>query len=150
MSEKNAAPQANAGEMDMSLESVALVLFAERSRHSGGANVKRIATMCFRDAETFLEVSRGYRPGMAKSAVSDKRADCFAPNLLKTHPHNLVSRQHGDLKRAQRVYEWLKANPLAKTYESDDGLILWKEPEVRLARQLLPEYCEPAKVPATA
>lgn len=148
MSEKNAAAQANTGEIDMSLESVALVLFAERSTHSGGANVKRIATICFQDAETFLEVSRSYRPGMAKAANNDKRSDCFAPNLLKTHPHNLVSRRHGDLKRAQKVYEWLTANPLAKTYESDDGLILWKEPEVRLARQLLPEYCSPAKVPA--
>lgn len=120
------------------VQQVALQLFAERSGR-GKADPREIALQAFRDAKVFTEVSELYlADNLPVAAAEDPRAICFAPNLKKTHPYNLVSRQHGDLNRVARIYAQLEANQNLETLEE----LEWDAPTTTLARTLFPSYLE--------
>lgn len=124
------------------VEKVALQLFAERSSRIVRLGATRqVALESFRDAQTFLQVQAEFRSGRLVTAapLKDPRAECFAPNLKKTHPHNLVSQEFGDLSRVAKIYAELKADPTRETYEECD----WDKPQVDLARILFPAFLTP-------
>jgi hypothetical protein len=102
------------------LDSLAFEIFSKRVAMGQGAGKQggeRIAERSFREAETFLAVRArvhagdiDLKPASAKGAIM---ADCCAPNLPRTHPHNLVSARLGDLTKVKRILSWLRANPLS-------------------------------------
>ena len=120
------------------VEQVALQLFAERSGR-GKADPREIALQAFRDATVFTQVSALYRENkMPVAAAEDPRAICFAPNLKKTHPYNLVSRQHGNLNRVAEIFAELDKDKSRERYEE----LEWDEPTTSLARTLFPAYLD--------
>ena len=134
---KTPAASSTASDAD-AVQQVALQLFAERSGR-GKAAPREIALQAFRDAKVFTEVSALYRDdNLPVAAAEDPRAICFAPNLKKTHPYNLVSRQHGDLNRVARIYAQLEANQSLETLEE----LEWDAPTTTLARTLFPSYLD--------
>lgn len=134
------APSANDAD---AVQQVALKLYAERSGR-GKADPREIALQAFRDAEVFTEVSALYRADkLPVPAAQDPRAICFAPNLKKTHPYNMVSRQHGDLNRVARIYSQLEANPTIEAFEE----LEWDAPTTSLARTLFPSYLDKSGQP---
>ena len=116
---------------------VALQLFAERSARAPGRAVEQVAIQCFRDAEAFAKVQADYAAnGLGADPAESPLADCFAPNLKRTHPHNLVSREWGDLNRVRQIGKLLTEKPNLETYEELD----WDVPTTRLARTIFPHY----------
>jgi hypothetical protein len=127
---------------------IARDLFAERSARAFGRNVKSLAIQCYRDAATFHEISQLYELDALETdkPAGPQLSEVSAPNLKKTHPHNLVSRRFGDLKKVREVNAWLKANPTAETYED----LEWDAPTTKLARILFPEFIVDEKPAALA
>ncbi len=119
----------------MSLTSVALELFKMRSMQSG-TTPQQLAINCFRDAKVFLEITDQLTAGEIELSVDDRNPldTAFAPNLKRTHPINLMSREWGDIKKVQSVLADLEANPAADAYEP----YAWGKPETNQARALFP------------
>lgn len=117
------------------LEAYAFELYAQRNR-SRRTN-ESVAVDCFRDAEAFMSVAKKARAGRLPKRDDDSPLDFVrAPNLPRTHPVNLTSRAHGDLKKVQEVNEWLLQNPEAKEYSP----LGWGQDEVTKARLIFPVY----------
>lgn len=138
------------------LDDLAFRIYAERlaahpSRRSGEAE----AIDSYRQAEVFLGVRRRIKAGELKPApagAASLLADCWAPNLPRTHPYNLVSQQQGDLTKVSRIKRFLDANP---TPENDPAPLIvkinrdfadlnlnWDLPTINLARAILPAHCQ--------
>jgi hypothetical protein len=117
------------------LNAVALELFKARSMHPG-TTPQQLAITCFRDAQAFLKVTDQLVAGEIELVNSDANPldVAFAPNLKRTHPINLMSREWGDIAKVQTALTDLDANPAADTYEPYS----WGKPEVNQARALFP------------
>lgn len=99
-------------------------------------------------AEAFLAIRDRVRAGDMKPVKQDGLlADCFCPNLKRTHPYNLVSQRLGDLTKVDRIAQFLNKNP---TPESDPQELVsrlnsefaldWDMPTINTARVIFPEY----------
>lgn len=110
------------------------------------------ALAAYKKAEAFMAIRDRVRAGETKAVRQEGPAltDCFAPNLKRTHPHNLVSQKFGDLAKVNRISQFLDKNP---TPEGDaDELISkinrefpelsWDLPTINTARAILPAYCK--------
>jgi hypothetical protein len=136
---QSAAPAGLETEVTSTRDDVALELFIHRSSGPGARlATAEVAKTCFRDAETFLKVQADVKAGKLEIAepTGPQLKDWRAPNLKPTHPHNLVSRAHGNLAKVAEILEWLESNPLAKTFDE----LGWDEPTTSLARVLFPEF----------
>ena len=144
-----AEKQAGASELD----ALAFELFksaaAAHPVKRGGQNV---AVDAYRKAEAFLAVRDRIRAGelAPQEPGGPKLADCCAPNLRRTHPHNLVSQRLGDLAKVHRIKQWLDRNP---TQESDPAELVaklarefpdldWDMPTINTARAVFPAYAK--------
>lgn len=108
------------------------------------------ARAAYAKAEAFLAVRERVRAGEMKPAKQDgpKLCDVSAPNLRRTHPHNLVSQRFGDLAKVNRIAKWLDQNPTPESnpdelvdrlkYEFTD--LDWDLPTINVARTIFPEY----------
>lgn len=115
----------------------------------GGEQQARAA---YQKAEAFLAVRERVRAGDLKAVKQEGPVltDCWAPNLKRSHPHNLVSQKLGDLNKVNRIAKFLEQNP---TPESDpDELVSrvnrefpdlgWDLPTINTARVVFPEYAK--------
>lgn len=101
-------------------------------------------------AEAFLAVRDKARAGELKAVKSDTPvlADCFAPNLKRNHPFNLVSQKFGDLNKVNRIAKWLDVNPtpesepeeLVSRINREFPDLSWDQPAINTARAIFPEY----------
>ena len=130
-------------EASQQLDAVALRLFAERSSHASGRNVEYVAVQAYRDAETFLKVQAGFKGGKyAEKKETRILNDSFAPNLKKTHPHNLVSQEYGDINRVKEICAKLEHDPTMEVYSDLD----WDKPTTSIARTIFPQYVKAAEL----
>ena len=130
-------------------------LAAEFAKSSAAVNPRidanQRAIIAFREASAFLAVRDKLREGKLTSEkpVGPQLSDCRAPNLPKTHPHNMVSSVHGSLDRVQKIKKWLDAHP---TPESEPEQLIpqlnrefpecnWDLPAINTARAIFPAYC---------
>ena len=122
------------------LESLAFEIFKETvAKIPANRLGEQVAIEAYRKAEAFLKIRDRVRSGepLVKQADGPQLCDASAPNLKKTHPHNLVSKRFGDLAKVNRIAKWLGDNPTTETSEEMD----WDAPTTALARVLLPAYC---------
>lgn len=115
----------------------------------GGEHMARDA---YQKAQAFLAVRDKVRSG----ALSPEKprglqlADCSAPNLRPTHPHNLVSQRFGDLLRVNRIKKWLDAHPtpekepeeVVQQLNREFPELSWDLAAVNTARVIFPAYAE--------
>lgn len=105
----------------------------------------------YREAEMFLAVREKVRAGEVKPKAPEgpQLCDCSAPNMRKTHPHNLVSQRFGNLDRVSRIKQWFDQNQMAEN-DSDELVtkinhdfpdLGWDLPAVNTARAIFPDYC---------
>jgi hypothetical protein len=132
---------------------VAERLFAERSMRANGRDMRSVAVGCFRDAAVFADVATAHELGMLESEIvkptGPQLCDVSAPNLHHSHPHNLVSRRFGDLKKVAVIYADLKANPDVEMYVNEQLMINWDREATKLARLLFGEYIVDTRKPQT-
>lgn len=121
----------------MSLENVAFELF--KSMHMFPGSPEQHAIRCYRNAAAFISMSEKIQLGEVNpTAISNEvLADAYAPNLKKTHPINLMSKEWGSVKKVKEAFAEIK-NPEVKEYE----LYGWKESEINTARRLFPPMLE--------
>lgn len=118
-----------------SLNSVALEVFKTRCLQPG-ISPQQIAIDCFRFAKAFITAMET----VASEGIPNFEEDpnplngAFAPNLKRTHPVNLMSKNWGDLKQLETVLAHLEAEPSADSYAP----LEWGRPEVNQARALFP------------
>lgn len=142
MAEKQSNPELDAFAFEIFKEAV-----AKSPVNRGGEQHARAA---YAKAEAFLAVRDRVRAGELKAVKQDGpvMADCFAPNLKRSHPFNLVSQNRGDISKVNRIAKWLDANP---TPESDPEELVtrinreftdlsWDLPTINTARAIFPEY----------
>lgn len=136
---------ANEKNSDAELKAVALELF--KASRVAGVSAQQIATRCFKDASAFLEVSTKVLSGSVDIFAEDNNPldEAFAPNLKKTHPINLMSREWGSLEKVREVLSDLDQNPKLESYEKYG----WGLPEVNQARMLFPAKLAKAKLAST-
>ncbi len=140
------------------LDRLAFDIYRERvARGIVNKSGEQIAVESYRKATEFLAAREKIRTGAldAEKPVGPQLCDCCAPNLHKTHPHNIVSQQMGDLAKVNRLKKWLDANP---TPEGDPVDIVHRFvqafPEcqwgkdttetlaaINTARAIFPHYC---------
>jgi hypothetical protein len=134
------------------LEDLAFEIYSKRIAAAGNArHADAEALDCFRKAEAFLKVRASVRKGETKTVHAPSiLADVHAPNLKRTHPHNLVSQKMGNLSKVKEINDWLNKNPTPETEPeelvsrlreafSDLG---WDLPTINTARAIFPAYCK--------
>jgi len=122
------------------LDEMAFSIFKERAAKAPNAQVgEQAAIVAYRQAESFLTIREKIRSGELETTepTGPQLADVCAPNLKKTHPHNLVSKKLGNLQTVNRVKKWLDEHPTAEAYEEFE----WDKPTTDLARVIFPAYC---------
>lgn len=130
------------------VNSVALKLFAERSARLAGNGAEQVAVQCFKDAESFIAVRDVYKSGaFAEKPEFSVLADCYCPNQKKTHPHNMISREFGNINRVRSILKDLDAHKDGKTYSGDN--FEWDEPTTNLARSIFPGIVKAAEAAAS-
>ncbi len=136
---------------NVELDTMAFEIFSKRVAASpakrGG---EREAMDAYRCAEAFLAARDKVRSGELREKPVDLLADCHAPNLKRTHPHNLVSKAQGNLERVNRIRKWLDSNPTPA--DEPDQLLArlnrefpdlgWDLPTVNVARAIFPQYAK--------
>ena len=128
-----------ADKINVELDELAFRIYSEMvAKQPANIAAERLALASYRKAESFLSVRGRVRSGEleATEPTGPQLADCSAPNLKKTHPHNLVSQRFGDLKRVEQIKAWLDKNPTAETYPELD----WDVPTTNVARTIFPAY----------
>lgn len=113
----------------------------------------QIALDAFRKAEEFIAMRDQIESGEVSTAkpTESPLADCCAPNLPRTHPHNLVSQRFGDVNRVKRINDWFAKNP-APVQRDDEPQYVdrvrtmfpelgWDMPTINVARVIFPAYC---------
>lgn len=132
------------------LDRIALEIYARGSQHTGRGS-EQDALLAYQRAEAFLAIKDKVRGGLLKAkAVAPVLADCHAPNLKKTHPHNLVSQAAGNVDTVKRLAKWLSSNPtpegdpqeLVDKLNSEFPALDWKLPEINVARAIFPVYAK--------
>lgn len=142
---------ANETKPNTELDELAFEIYSKRVAASNRSG-EQLAVASYRDAEAFLAVRAKARNGSLESKTADESGLCevSAPNLKRTHAHNLVSQRFGDLAKVNRIKVWLDRNP---TPESDEGELVaklnrefpelsWDLPTVNTARAIFPAYCK--------
>lgn len=133
------------------LDDKAFELFREMvAKSPTGRGGEQQARAAYMKAEAFLTVREAVQSGAIKPSKSDGSmlTDCCAPNLHRSHPYNLVSRRFGDLKKINRIHEWLVKNP---TPERDPEELVgrikdafpelsWDTPAINTARAIFPQF----------
>lgn len=109
------------------------------------------AIASYEKAEAFLAVRDRVRSGTLKpeQPKGPRLAPFSAPNMSKTHPHNLVSERFGSLERVAKINKWLEANPTPERDPEDlvpqvnraFGDLNWDLPALNTARVIFPAYC---------
>ena len=145
------------------LDDLAFQIFSQSvASHAAKRGGEREAIESYRKAESFLAIRRRVKSGELKPKEPDgpQLADCCAPNLPRTHPHNLVARQFtdrktgaviaGDIARVNRIKQWLDRNPTPET--NPDELVHrlgrefpdlnWTLVEINTARAIFPAYAK--------
>jgi hypothetical protein len=132
------------------LDSLAFEIYSARLAHPQQRGGEHVAIDSYRQAETFLSVRDRARGGKLKAKADDGStlADCSAPNLRQTHPHNLVSQRFGDLVKVNRIKAWLDKNPtpesapeeLVGRINREFPELSWDLPTVNTARAIFPAY----------
>lgn len=121
------------------LKAVALELF--KVRRNGGVSAAQVALSCFRDAQSFLDVADQIEMGdLELGADKNPLDDGYAPNLSKTHPINLMSKEWGDIQKvrdALKIVESPTVNSLDQYH--------WGKNECNLARTLFPGFLRRAE-----
>ncbi|MSR60299.1 MAG: hypothetical protein EXS05_22105 [Planctomycetaceae bacterium] len=134
--------------LDNELEAIAFEIYKQTVSHGSAIANERQAIDAFAKADTFIAVRERARAGKLeiKKPVGKQLADCSAPNLPETHPHNIVSQRFGSLEKVLRIKKWLDENPptedqtylIPKVNRAFD--LSWKVPELNLARTIFHEY----------
>ena len=146
------------------LDDLAFRIFTQRAAVNPRAS-EGDAVLAFRAADAFLATREKIKSGelTPRPPEGPQLAECCAPNLPKTHPHNLVARVWqdrqggspvpGDLGRVNRILGWLQKNP-APPPGSDvspseqvnrinrEFDLPWTETELNLARAIFPAYAK--------
>lgn len=133
------------------LDDKAFELFREMvAKSPTGRGGEQQARAAYMKAEAFLTVREAIRSGAMKPTRQEGPAltDCCAPNLRRTHPHNLVSQRFGDLKRVSVINQWLERNPtperdpeeLVSRINSEFPDLSWDTPAINTARAIFPTY----------
>ena len=134
---------------------------ASRQMNRGG---EQETIEAYRMAEAFIETRDKINRGVIKTAKPGQLvlADCCAPNLPRTHPHNLVAQLHtdrqgtqtpGDPNKINRIGKFLNDNPTPES--NPDELIVklnrqfpdlgWDLPTINVARAIFPAYMQTPK-----
>lgn len=123
-----------AKQSDSNVKEVAFELFKNCQMNTGSP--EQLAIKCFRNAAVFLKTAEAIASKKIDlSAIDNNPLDeAYCPNLKKTFPDNMASRQWGNLKRVLEICEILEKNPMLESIE-DLG---WGKPEVNRARILFP------------
>ena len=141
------ADDKQSSELDQLAFEIFTQMVAKSPVNRGGEQQARAAYV---KAEAFLAIRNRVRSGDMKPAKQDGPVlvDCYCPNLKRGHPYNLVSQKMGDLKKVNKITEWLSRNP---TPESDPQELVmrlnrefsdleWDLPTINTARVIFPEY----------
>lgn len=148
------------------LDSLAFQIFSNRAASNPRAG-EGDAVNAFRAAEAFLATRKKVRSGelSPKPPEGPQLSECCAPNLPKTHPHNLVAKVWqdrsggnpvpGDLAKVGRIHAWLAKNPAPTgdnaEREAQEQLnrinrefdLGWNDVAVlNTARAIFPAYCK--------
>lgn len=121
------------------LQEVAFDLF--KNSRQGVGSPEQHAIKCFRDGAAFLAAADKIKSGEINIVAIDNNPldEAYAPNLKKTHPINLMSRQWGNIKKVREFYELVKSPNVTAIEELNWGL-----PECNTARALFPAVLEKA------
>ena len=131
------------------LDELSFRLYAERiakmPAQAGGEEASRWA---YRKAADFLAIRERIRDGEPVAEAKARLADVAAPNLKKTHPHNLVSQRYCDdnggeqkvLAAIRDIHNWLLSHPRSDESPVAYDKLDWDVPTTNLARVLLPNY----------
>ncbi len=137
---------------DTEIDRIALQIFANRAALTHGSPASAAdAVKCYKEEATFIRARGQFHAGEFDPQVAKgpQLADCCAPNLPKTHPHNLVSGQMGDLTKVASIQKFLVANPNPKHEGGEQDIINalnrqfalgWTFAELRTARVIFPQY----------
>lgn len=122
---------------DMSkIQELAFKLFAQRDRGYGST---AIAVACFRSAESFIAAAESYKQGVYDLSPEDEvLVDCSFKNLPANNPHNVVSRDRGNIEKCIQMLQALLKEP-GRAEFPEYG---WDKYETRTARQILPPVVE--------
>lgn len=121
---------------DGRLGDVALEMFKGARHYNQACSPQELAIACFQDAMGFMEIERKVLAGELDVFAADANPldDGYAPNLKKTHPINLMSKEWGNIEKVREQLKWLEARPEAKSNEE----MHWELQEVNQARALFP------------
>lgn len=133
------------------LDALAFDLYRERmGRTPARRGAEQIAKECYRLAQSFVSVRDSVAAGETptETPTGPQLADVYTPNESPTHPYNLVSFKHGNLRRAAEVLAWIKND--TKTIEDPDEVpkafnrkfpgFGWTAAQIELARTIFPAY----------
>jgi len=141
MAEEKKRPDVESSSDSARLEKTAFQLFQNARQNNNSP--KQVAIRCFRDAAAFLETADQIMNGSIDIVAIDNNPldEAYAPNLKKTHPCNMISRELGSVKLVQETYEMIKS-PGVQSYEKYD----WNLDECNKARALFPAVLERAGI----
>ncbi len=131
------------------VDELAFRLYAERiSKLPANASGEAASAWAFRKAEDFLAVREKVKAGDMSVIVVSNLSDVRAPNLKKTHPHNLVSRFHADehggeakvLAMIKEIHTWLLNHPRSDESPVAYDKLDWDVPTTNTARVIFPNY----------
>lgn len=136
---------------DTELDDLAFKIYAERvAAHPTRRSGETEAIDSYRQAEAFIAVRRRVKAGELKTTpvTGPQLADCWCPNIPRTHPYNLVSQQQGDLSKVNRIKRFLDVNPtpendpapLVAKVNREFGDLNWDLPTINLARTIFPSF----------
>jgi len=121
-------------------------LFASVIGHHGGHQApKGLAARCIHFAEDFIEAEALYRAGVLDPPDDENPLDtAFAPNMKKTSPVNMMSREYGSVDKLYSILAEIKG--LVKDgwdQVPEDAIVYeplnWSVRDVRLALHLFPQ-----------
>lgn len=141
------------------LEQVALTIFsASLSTGVHGSQMSAAVDRSFAGAAAFLAASSaieaGHKPAIPEANKGPKFQDCSAPNLPKTHPHNLIAQKHtrrdgttagGDAALVEKIFDRIKDIDLTNkednfSVEDSELGINWDKPVIQTAQHLFPHF----------
>ncbi len=124
------------------VDELAFRLYSERiAKMPAQVSGEESSRWAYRRAEEFLSVRDKVRAGEELRDEGPKLSEVSAPNLKPTHPHNIISKRFGDLAKARAAYEFLKKHPHSDEEPVTYAPLDWDAATVKLARQVLPHYC---------
>lgn len=123
-------------------------MFTAAIAHAGGHHSPRnLAETMFHMAEAWEETEAKFLAGKLADPVElDPFEDCWAPNLPKNNPINMMSRQWGDLEKIKEFMKDIgnmdksKLGPSAPIDEILYEKYHWKKQEVNQAVQMFPQF----------